>query len=357
MKAGIITFHWAANYGAVLQAYALQEYLNRIGIDSYIIDYCPKKYQIGKFRWLCSKSINSMRQKRQQYHRNQAIASFRKKYFRVTKRYKSEKQLKADPPSFDVYISGSDQIWNPYFTMCGEGHVTLPYYLSFVPEGSKRISYASSFGLSEIPNEMKNAIKKELNRYSRISVRENTGKDILLQMDISSDVVADPTFLLDAKDYKMLAAESSLPETESYIFSFVLHGQDEEEKEMLRRIRGKISMACQTVGQSASVESWIGAISNAKFVLTNSFHCTVFCLMFHIPFISFESGPQKMGDRLHTLLTYIDLDKRFFEFGKLERLEEILDEEINWDHVEMRMSSLRNNGRKYLFDALNIVSD
>ena len=131
MKKYIITFHWATNYGAVLQAYALQNFLQETGDEVAIIDYTPDNLKKTFLRAVLTKPTKYAKNFAE-LKKERKISKFRKKYFKLTKLYKSNAELKAEKWDHATFICGSDQIWNPYFTLYGEGQKTLSYFLDFV---------------------------------------------------------------------------------------------------------------------------------------------------------------------------------------------------------------------------------
>ena len=112
MKIGIITFHWAANYGAVLQTYALQRAIEKMGVDVEIIDYMPKQYERKWWKFLISRNLQSMQYKLKDYMKNKKIQRDVEGKLYLSQHYESAEKLKSNPPMYDLYISGSDQIWN-----------------------------------------------------------------------------------------------------------------------------------------------------------------------------------------------------------------------------------------------------
>ena len=239
-KVYIITVQKAPNFGAYLQAYALYRYIADLGHDCSIIDllrpvhkdfvhtkgYDPylklnfkqklrrkyKKIQQAFLKCVCYSQFKEMQ-----------IAKFRFQEFdrliKYTRTYKSIKDLYDNPPIGDIFITGSDQLWNPTQYYCLE-----PYFLTFVKGKAKKISYATSIGISELPLNVIKDFKKWLSSYDFISVREIEAKRILIQGGIKDDIekVCDPTFLLSSSKWKSLAVQPK--EGKKYIFLFTLYG-------------------------------------------------------------------------------------------------------------------------------------
>ena len=211
MKICIITCHDVYNFGASLQAYALQHYLEELGHEVEIIDYRPgylyKKYDWKSFTSKKFDKLNSFFITRWMFRiakwsylrfslgRKKCFDEFTKNYLKLTdKTYHTFEELKMNPPCADIIIAGSDQIWNPLFPNGKDPS----YYIDFALSQTKRVSYAASFSVEYISDADKEFVKGMLAKMNRISVREYQGVDILKSLDIKNGVkVLDPVFLLD----------------------------------------------------------------------------------------------------------------------------------------------------------------
>lgn len=356
-RAGIMTFHWATNYGAVLQAWALQNYLMSIDLDAELIDYVPKGLQASLLRCIKTKYPHEMRRRFDDYIKERNIEIFRKKYLRRSSvRYVDKAELLNTPPRYDYYISGSDQIWNPFFTMNGQRGITLSYFLDFAPMNAERIAFSSSFGLSHIPDEMRKAIQPELSKYSKISTRESAGVDILKSMAIDGVLTADPSLLLQADAYKSLLENEE--QEDGGLFFYCLHGHRKDALRIVRNYADNESLKL-IEDDNKGIEAWLNHILNAEFVITNSFHGVVFCLLFHTPFVAFEKKSEKrnMGGRITTLLKNVGLNNRFCSLDELEeRLKQLRGEQIDWKQVACNVEILRQQAQDYLNNAFKSVS-
>lgn len=350
-----MTFHWAANYGAVLQAYALQQYLVNTGFKTEVIDYWPYSARPTKIKWIVSKSLNSLRIKFQAQKREKAILPFREKYIKLSPhRYGSKDELLENPPEYDVYISGSDQIWNPNFTAEGDHGLTLSYFLDFAPHGKKRISYSSSFGVPQIPKYLQDPIKDQLLKFSFLSVRETCGINILKELGLTGKLTVDPTLLLNRIDYENMTKNIN-PSKEQYIFDFTLHNEENITKNVTNKAKQILNTDLLRRRKEMSVEQWIAAIQHSQLVVTNSFHCVVFCLIFHVPFISIKVRKLDMSDRLVTLLNSVSLENRFINGNEaIEKIEELINHKIDWTNVDNRLELLRTESRKFLLSSIGI---
>ena len=333
MKIGIITFHWAANYGAILQAYALQTYLSGFGNDVRIIDYKPYGFDKSLFRLLVPHRPGTMLREARNYFKDKRVDAFRKKYLHLTERYGSLQELRNSPPDVDVLICGSDQIWTPGFSMSGEGGKTSTYYLDFGNSTVKRVAYAVSFGCQEYPGECSNYIKPLLERFEAISVRESSGIEILRKMGIeNSTLVSDPTAFLTSKQYMALLDGSNTVKKEQ-VCIYMLRKQEKRIKTLIKETISSLKNTGKaTTIKSPTVEKWLEEIARSSFVITNSFHGIMMCLKFHTPFIAItETGTNAgMNDRLYTLLQTVGLEDRIISCEKPT----FLKGDIDWEKVD-----------------------
>lgn len=310
MNVGIITFHWGANHGAVLQVYALSEYLKTTyNINVEVIDYCPERMQINIKNILKLRRISTVISKIKEYRKNIQIEEFRKQ-LPLSEKYISNEQLKNTSLKYDVLITGSDQIWNPFFLLKGEGKVTPVYFLNFGKEDVKKVSVSASFGCEKYPEKCQSLVKQYLKEFHAISVRENSGKAILDEMGILSIVTADPTSLLPAEHYLKLCNESF--DSNCIISKMILRKQSPEIKQLLKDIDSKLGDKRIVDIEMYSIPNWLSAIRNSELVITNSFHCVMMCLKLHTPFVVvLESGQRSgMNDRFKTLLDKFLLSNR-----------------------------------------------
>lgn len=352
MKVGILTFHWATNYGAVLQAYALQTYLSQHGYDAQIIDYLPftlKKNLVNcifiKRPWRIPRNILD-------YLKELRFREFRKKHFRLSRKYQSFEDLIMNPPLYDIYVCGSDQIWNPGFALRGEKKTTLSYFLEFCPNNVKRIAYAVSFGCIQYPKILIDLVSPILSKFKAVSVRENSGCQIVHKMGIDNvELLPDPTLLLRAKDYESLAFTSRKMQNK-YIFFYALHDSQKTIKEIKNhflRLHHKIIDAGSLTNSIIGVETWLAFIESSSFVITNSYHGLIFSIIFRKPFIVVpaEGTYEEMNDRIFTLLRILGLEDRIADYSDENKINSILVQSINWEMVENKVNSLRNDAHLF----------
>ena len=340
----IMTFHWATNYGAVLQSFALQTYLMEHGKDVHIIDYVPKGFEKTLPQALIGKSVSQIRKQLREYQKERKMRSFRKKYLRLTKRFLSLEDLRNHEWPTGVYICGSDQIWNPYFTMHGEKGVTTSYFLDFLSKGQK-IAFAASFGVTSLNNDMKQVIAPLLRQFDRISVRELTGVSILEEMGIQAELVCDPVFLIQRTQYERLMSEQTDHEK---VFTYILHKNQDTAYEIAAFIQKRLQVGCYEQIDTMSIEEWLSVLRSAKFVVTNSFHAIAFSIIFHIPFIAILIRGNGMNDRLLTLLSSVGMEYRTICDMDEAKINYIIQDQIDWNAVDNAVQRIRERSQSFL---------
>lgn len=354
MKIGILTFHWGTNYGAILQAFALQEYLKRLGHDVYIINYRPRQYKKTLLNCFATPRIYHWLSRIKEYIKEHKLEKFRKKYLHETILYESLDELKNNPPQFHLYITGSDQVWNPNFTKNGEGKPTTTYFLDFGDDSIKRIAYAVSFGCEDYPKEAAAIAKQYINSFHAIGVRENSGISIMKKMGYMNPVkLPDSTFLLHKNEYPFIKNTTSSVRKKAFVY--ILRNEFKEMSKLISDL-GKdyqIESDNKFLG-FLSVEEWVIGIMNASICVTNSFHGMVFSLIFHVPFIVVLSDNAKngMNDRFKTLLSYLKLEHRIIYEYTFEKLNTLIEEKIEWQQVDMKFLEQRNNALSFFENTL-----
>lgn len=351
MKIGIITFHWATNYGAILQSYALQEYLKKLGHDVYIINYRPSQYKKTFLKCVLSPRFWLTPLKLKEYFKEQKLEDFREKYLNQTKLFESLDDLKNNPPKMTVYICGSDQIWNPSFTTLGEGKVTTSYFLDFGSTRIKRIAYAASFGCEDLPIDAAIIAKNYLQNFNAISVRENSGLKIVKKLGISNSVVlCDPTMLLNSDNYSQLLESKSSTKSKT-VFNYILRSKDSRVQALNKIFSNNYTLITDNKTLSSnSITDWLNNIKHSSVVVTNSFHGMVLSIIFKTPFIVLEAKgtASAMNDRFRTLLQFLDLQERMIDSVNANKINELLNSDIDWDVIHNKIKILQDNSRLFL---------
>ena len=336
MKIGILTFHWATNYGAVLQCYALQEYLKSLGHEVEIVNYKPRKYDFWfkyvKRPWLFKRLQKDLIAQKKEKH----LDSFRKAKLNLTSRYHSTKELGNTQFDYDIVVSGSDQVLNPSYTLKGEDSPTAAYYLKPFKDAI-RIGYAISFGCVVYPTEVLPYSKQWIKGFERIGVREESGIKVLMQMGYNGfvEVVPDPTILLGKELFRSI--QIRIPKEKDYLCVYILRKHIDLHRENVVYI--------DDYNNPLSMEEWIGTIKGSKGLITNSYHGMIVALLNHVPFVVIADA-KNMNDRFHTLLSKIGLLDRVVEDGK--EYETIINEPMDWNTIDYKLSVFSARGRDFI---------
>lgn len=359
------------NYGACLQAYALQQTLKKsenavdiikyIGVPGYEPDRGYKKWIRNRLtRWLKGK-INL--EYRFYNERRSAFEAFRSQYLTFSSdSFHSFDELQNKTTSYDAFVCGSDQIWNPYLY-----HGNNPcYFLDFAKKGQKRIAYAPSIGVSEIPTEYQEDMRELLNRMDVLSCREQTGTNIIHALcGKECRTVLDPTLLLSKEEWIKIARAPKI--LKPYIFCYVF-GNQEYIREFIQRVREQTKLPVVTIPFSASEHTpdfqdvkgagptdFVGLIKNASLVITDSFHATVFSCNLNTPFYSLlrnkEGEQNNMNSRVFDLLRLLQLESRLIDCR--EHFPKSIDMKVDFSVANNILQEKRKNDTKFLFEALN----
>ncbi|EXM40992.1 hypothetical protein RASY3_02420 [Ruminococcus albus SY3] len=348
------------NFGACLQAYALQHTIEKMGLKCEIIKHTPiknlKEFNIftnlGRTAYHYLKGVSNLAYRYDNY-RHPCFVSFRKQYLKFSKKnYLEEKDLFNDPPIYDYYVTGSDQIWNP--NLYG-GKLNLAYFLDFVPQDKPRIAYAPSIGVSSISNDCKTQMKGLLQKFSAVSVRESDGKKIVDDvLDCGCRVVLDPTLLLNRSEWQSLMSERLIKEDyiflylfsdREYIGNFVNYARDQLKMKVVTIPFNKREYNSDFIKiKKAGPLEFINLISNAKLVITDSFHATAFSINLHTPFYSLlrntKNDQNNMNSRIYSILELIHLENRIIEEGN-EYPENLLSD-IDFETVDRYLINKRD---------------
>lgn len=341
MKVGIITYHWACNYGAVLQTYALQQYLINKGYNVEIINYKPFIYDLSLSAILFHPSkLKNYKIEIRNYIKEKRLQQFRKKYLKLSKRYSSYTQLEKENFDYDVVISGSDQVLSPWFTLTGEGGPTPTFFLSFVSQ-CQRIAYGASFGCLVYPDEACFYAKRWIQNFDRIGLRENSGFEILENLQYNKMLkvlVPDPILLYGKKIFSEI--NISHLGRHDYYCTYVLRSEIVITNTNVVYIDPKHSFL--------SMEKWIGMIAGSQGLITNSYHGMIVAILFHIPFVAImeEGAWAGMNDRFYTLLKQISLTDRIVTNS--DNIISEIKRPIDWDDVDNKIALFRKAGDSFL---------
>jgi hypothetical protein len=327
MKVRTITLHGAHNFGAMLQAYALIKALKKLGHDAGVIDFNPqqnvknnKKIKFSSNLRQMLKSIYGLQAFSAWRSRYNKFEAFKKGYMNLTTHYESYQDLKERPPEADAYICGSDQIWNP------ERSFKFPFFLNFGDSSIRRISYAASFGVSNVPPANEEALAELLRGFHYLSVRETSAaKEIDRITERCAQVVLDPTLLLTKNEWSKVAETKRLVEKpymlvycleESDLFFNAISQMAELSGHKVVVIAGSIRNRIKCADRiliDVGPKDFLNLFLNADLVVTNSFHGTAFALNFQRPLVSVMHMTR--NDRMSTLLESVGWKESQFQKG------------------------------------------
>lgn len=353
-KIGIITHHNSFNYGASLQAFATIKFFQANGYDPYIINYRPEYIQayetFGKtFKTYRVQGTNLLRSllssciKVPSYKQlKKRFDGFTKERMPLTREYLGIDELKEDIPEVDIFCTGSDQVWNNYYTGCFDD----AYFLQFVPEGYPCIALASSFGKSYFNKSDMCCLKEKLTRYDKITVRELEGIQIVEKLGLKASLMLDPTLLVDENVWKTLCSRLNYGR---YILVYQLHG-DSDTLMMAKMFANKknikviniitmyhqIRLGCKNI-IIPTIEEFLSLFYNAEYVFTDSFHGTVFSHIFEKKVA--VTLPKKFSNRITTLLK--ELGTESFILEDLKQWENKVDS-ISYLDVKKKMRKIKS---------------
>jgi len=341
---GIVTIVNVNNYGAELQAFALHKKLLMLGHDNEIIDYIYyilpghtetfkskpifKISATNKIKWKVIKTIDFFKSKiwsKEAKNRSNKFNSFHLQNTKFSTPYKSYEELYNAKMKYGTYIIGSDQVWNP-----GTQTSLLPYFLTFAPLNSKKIAYAPSFGISKIPEEQTEIYKECLNNINVLSCRERRGVEMIKEITgrIATHVV-DPTLLLSREEWMDIAIAPKLIDDRPYILIYVITYSPYIKKlaEYLGEKTGyRLIRICKKAGKEdaqsnienvsdAGPAEFLGYFSKASFIVSNSFHGTVFSTIFNKPFYTILPSHKSNTVRQKDFLSLLGLEDRLIHEG------------------------------------------
>lgn len=346
-KIGILTFHRASNYGAVLQSYALQRTVHMLGADAEIIDYrCDEVEDSHNPAAVFHKNpfFHALRLLPNKIVKYRTFNSFRNRMLNMSKCY-TKTTIKTANNAYSTYIAGSDQVWSPVFS--GNDDV---YQLAFADSFNK-YSYACSFGFDEFPAELKKSYLHNLKSIRTVSVREASAKKLLGAENMEARVDVDPTMLLTTKEWDKLA---NYPGTKNpYILLYTVqppvilldYARKLSEKTGYELVylnnEHKKNKDIKHV-RYASPEEFVGWFAQAEYVLTNSFHGTVFSVLYHKKCkIELETG-KKFNNRSRDLLMALKLKICILKKNDDYEFQE------KWEEANMILDNMRESSVEYL---------
>lgn len=373
MKIGILTFWWTKdNYGQILQCYALQQFLKQQGHDAYLIRYDPrcdlKKTTLIKkimkcfnpqklyihLDYLLNEKKNAKKILIEENNNPRFFEIFFNENIKVSdKVYKTYNELKQNPPEADLYIVGSDQVWNPALYSDIALHA---FFLDFGDKKIKRMSYAASWGRIDLNPKKTKEIIPLLKKFNYISVREKSGLELCKKCGVNNAFwVPDPTMLLNKFSYLNLIKNVDMEKCNKYILLYILKNKFNFDLNIVYDFASRNNLEVIYVTANGvsdnrkkvfpTVQEWISLINNAEYIITNSFHCAVFSTIFGkkygiIPLSSYFKG---MNSRFLSLFELYHIENRFITNSNLEILKkEYVTNDTIEEAVQSFISALNN---------------
>lgn len=370
MNIHFITRHAPANYGSLLQTIAMQEIIGILGYDNEVIDYIP--YEESVFRLPVTqarmkKELDANKLKKIayiivcelenwiMYHK---FLTMRKEFLKMGPRCKNHLQLKNiyANNSEDIFITGSDQVWGSIAT----GSYDSAYFLDFVPKGARKLAFASSFGKSQFDETIMSTYKEYLSKYDKLAVREKVAVDIIHNLGFSSEQVLDPTLMMTKEQWEEYLRPIKKPE--EYVLIYQIHKNSEMDTyaEKFAQEKGlpllRVSPLLHQKTRSGKlvylpdIGQFLDLIKNATYLVTDSFHGTVFALTFNTQFIEILPNTETSSRNLN-LLELTNLTERIVK--DLSRFD-YADEQIDFTYankiINMKRLQSINILLKYITD-------
>lgn len=365
---GIVTIHKINNYGAALQAYALNKFLRNNNIEAYTIDFITPRVAESYNIYYPVKSIMDI-------PRNIMCAKYSKKLTLRGKRFEdflhtkvpmtpkayfSDEEMEQEDFGYDYYICGSDQIWNTHCTNYRDS-----FLLSFVKDKSKCISYAASVGESTIIESLVPKFKEELSGFKALSARETQGAQLISDItgrDVKT--VVDPVFLLTKHNWEQLLVD--IPLKKPYILFYAVHNGDiEGMRDFAKSMRKKLNMPLVVINSNlkdmlyinnkyyeAGPQEFISLIKNAEYVCTNSFHAVAFSSILHTKFWVFASeAGVSTSSRIHSITNILGLTNRVLNRKNSANVN--LKEDIDFAQVDKKLQTMVETSKEFLLNALD----
>lgn len=292
MKIGILTQPLKSNYGGVLQNWALQQVLIKLGHEPVTIDYLPplpwKKFILSTMKSLVYWFIPSRRRTflRRKYRRKPVFGDFMEKNVRTTHVCGSYSMRVVREYGMEALVVGSDQVWRPLYNQNCLYDMFLRFAWRF---GGKKIAYAASFGVDawEFSDKQTSVCARLARGFDALSVREESGVRLCLQhLGVKASAVLDPTLLVGKEEYAKLCADVP-PAGEEFLAAYVLDTSGEAE-EVISEEAGNRGLPVRRflTGEKAelTMAEWLSVFRDASFIVTDSFHGTVFSIIFGKPF-------------------------------------------------------------------------
>lgn len=370
MKIAILTLPLHVNYGGILQAYAMQTVLQRMGHEVEVINHSsgiPTCLDI--FKNVCVRLLDRIRRTKdverldllkRRYLSGEIIQFVNKNIIFTKEKYATDTLVKLNETNFNAFLVGSDQVWRALYTP----EIDL-YFLSFLKKDEiKRIAYSVSFGVNDreyTPEQIK-ICRKYFSLFDAVSVREYSGLKLIddYHWKCKKECVhtLDPTMLLDMNDYVQLF-HFNIKVTTGRLFAYILDTNEDANdiRKLIAAAKGLKVEAIDTLEERMkplmSPVQWIERIATSQFVVTDSFHGCVYSILFHRPFIVVRNA-RRGNARISSLLRLLQLEERIVSsLTDFENRKEILLGDINYQEVDALLNEQRKVSYKFLNESLS----
>lgn len=355
-KIGLLNFHYSDhNYGAVLQASALENYIkDNFTLDIEHIDFVPLKNK-KSLRVLIGDFLRLIKVKKKivkhDVENSIVFEDFREKWITRSSRIEDKRKLSSE--NYWLVIVGSDQVWRPRMTRPNE----LAYFLSFCDDSCLRVSYAASFGIDhwEYPEKLTKKINRELDKFTAISCREITGTEICNDV-FSKDatLVLDPTLLIGMEFFdKIINTDQKVKNRSEGNIVYYKLDLDDNFRQQVLTLESELLLESTNIyydfdgetNKYLSVPSWLNSIKQSKIVITDSFHCVCLSILFNKPFLFYPNKGRGLA-RLESLLTILGLQHLICYDNVISSKKEAF--EIDYKIVNEKLKMLREQSHSFL---------
>ena len=375
-KLALVTCYFQPNYGSQLQAYATQLMFDKLGVDNetICIDGLRREINNAKYLYFLSKifdrntivdkmatarKIIAKKTKGKKFTKNLQLRTdmfkrFEQDMFRISKCYNSKSELTENAYSYNAFVVGSDQLWLP-------SNIEADYYtLNFVPNNVCKIAFATSFGVSELPRRQAQKASKFLKRIDYISVREKSGQKLIKNLSGREvPIVCDPTLMFTAEDWNQTISHKRIFK-EPYLFCYFL-GNNPEQREWVKKVKKETGFKivqlqhCDEYIRSdekfpdeapynIGPKEFVQLIRDAEYVFTDSFHCSVFSMLFSKKFFTFRrynnDSVVSTNSRIYSLLSLVHLEERLLRGD--EDVKSVVSQNIDYMLVHGVLEKLRS---------------
>ncbi|MDD3040476.1 polysaccharide pyruvyl transferase family protein [Bacteroides sp.] len=364
MKIGIITYHRSQNHGAQLQAYATKTALCKLGVDAEVLD-CNTIGEESMFEWhfnslraFLGSIKNNVLSLVSERKRNKLFKAFSQNMVGVSKPCLTKVSLDKIIKEYDYVITGSDQVWHPQ--ICED---QTCFFLDLPVSSNQKIAYAPSFGVPDYNHIEVEKYIPLINDIAHLSVREEKGVEIIKKYTSrEAKLVVDPTMLLTREDWNEIVKPSHY---KKYLFYFTILDEQPGTDALVRKIAAEKGLEIVRIGSLKDLmkpgfknarangpQEFLGLIRDADFVVTTSFHGTVFSILFEKEFLCVLNNNNR-NSRMETLTLRLGLKKYLVQNPNVFNFSKEF-EKINYEHVKQKLDILRDDSLCFLKESIGL---